>query len=31
VSRTNKALNRRIEIVLVPKKAVIEKEAPPKK
>jgi flagellar motor protein MotB len=31
VSRGNKALNRRIEIVLVPKKAVIEKEAPPKK
>ena len=26
VSRTNKALNRRIEIVLVPKKAVVEKE-----
>ena len=39
VSRSNKALNRRIEIVLVPKKAVVEKEvlpaagsaAPPKK
>jgi chemotaxis protein MotB len=29
VSRTNKALNRRIEIVLVPKKAVMEKEVPP--
>jgi len=28
ISRTNKALNRRIEIVLVPKKAVIEKETP---
>ena len=28
VSRSNKALNRRIEIVLVPKKAVIEKEVP---
>jgi chemotaxis protein MotB len=28
VSRTNKALNRRIEIVLVPKKAVMEKEVP---
>jgi chemotaxis protein MotB len=30
VSRSNKALNRRIEIVLVPKKAVMEKEAPQK-
>jgi len=29
VSRTNKALNRRIEIVLVPKKAVVEKEVLP--
>jgi chemotaxis protein MotB len=28
VSRTNKALNRRIEIVLVPKKSVMEKEVP---
>lgn len=29
VSRSNKALNRRIEIVLVPKKAVVEKEVLP--
>ncbi|HSN30412.1 MAG TPA: OmpA family protein, partial [Kofleriaceae bacterium] len=28
-SRSNKALNRRIEIVLVPKKAVVEKEVLP--
>ena len=29
ISRSNKALNRRIEIVLVPKKAVVEKEVLP--